>query len=223
MGGNTELSFVDPEAAASFDCGICLHKIQNAVAVCEDHLFCEECINDLMYQRGQIFSCPTCRRKCSHSEIKRVKFIDRQIKSLLIKCPNHQITAIKSIYLRKLKEKNKNVRRLQKMTHSQSRRNRSRSRSRSRSRERNDTNELNESEKRKYCEWTGKLERLSEHILNCQHEIIRCQDCDECIERGMKREHAMTCKYHAIECKLCKKMVARIYMDRHRKKEFCWK
>ena len=32
------VSFVDPQSAASFDCGICLQKITNAVAVCEDQL-----------------------------------------------------------------------------------------------------------------------------------------------------------------------------------------
>ena len=32
------ISFVDPQSAASFDCGICLQKITNAVAVCEDQL-----------------------------------------------------------------------------------------------------------------------------------------------------------------------------------------
>ena len=31
-------TFVDTEQAQSFDCGICLHKINNAVAVDEDQL-----------------------------------------------------------------------------------------------------------------------------------------------------------------------------------------
>ena len=94
------------------------------------------------------------------------------------------------------------------MTHSQHKRDRSRSRSRSRSRERE-----------KYCEWTGKLEQLSDHIKKCKFEVIRCKDCDECIERGMQREHSLECELCAIECPKCKQMVARIHMDRHKERE----
>ena len=34
---STEITFVD-EAAKGYDCGICLNKITNAVAVCDDQL-----------------------------------------------------------------------------------------------------------------------------------------------------------------------------------------
>lgn len=34
-----KVTFVDQEAAQSFDCGVCLEKIKNAVAVCDDQLF----------------------------------------------------------------------------------------------------------------------------------------------------------------------------------------
>ena len=33
-----EVTFVDTELAQTFDCGICLDKIKNAVAVCDDQL-----------------------------------------------------------------------------------------------------------------------------------------------------------------------------------------
>eukprot|EP01083_Nonionella_stella_P207596 754006_1 len=104
---STNVTFVDVELSESFDCAICYDKIDNAVAVCDDHIFCALCVNQLIDTSGPIFNCPTCRRKCNQHEIKRVKFIDRQIKNLLIKCPNHEITPTKAIYLKKIKNKNK--------------------------------------------------------------------------------------------------------------------
>ena len=35
---STEITFVDEAAAKVYDCGICLDKIKNAIAVCDDQL-----------------------------------------------------------------------------------------------------------------------------------------------------------------------------------------
>ena len=141
--------FVDLQAALSNQCGFCLNTLENAVAVCQDHVFCEHCVDSLMQHTQShltnIVTCPTCRASVNVSNIKRVKFIDRQIANLTTKCPNSQITPQKAIYLSQLHQQrlspspptsnhnnnhNKNKRR-RKQIESESR-----SRSRSRSRDR---------------------------------------------------------------------------------------
>merc|ERR1712154_357329 len=97
---------------------------------------------------------PSCRCACIPQNIRKMPFIERQIKKLKVKCPNHS----KNPKLEQLMDSNENE-----MERSNSRsiisipnrRNRvrlrdhscSRSRSRSRSRERKDQESL--------CEWTG--------------------------------------------------------------------
>lgn len=230
-------------------------------------LFCEECIDKLVESKGAVFSCPKCRKKCSQHQVKRVKFIDRQIKNLLIKCPNHEITAMKAVYIEKL-EKKRNRNNPQRPKHKRARsrsrspspdRARSRSRSRSRDRDKGNNkddkqenkeedekaknqnasnkeneaqnlnlsnsnnsgqeNQENDREKIGLCEWTGKLEKLSIHIRECPFEIIRCRDCDECIERGKKSEHAKECHMYPIQCELCGLEIPRSFMQSHVKDE----
>eukprot|EP01083_Nonionella_stella_P079328 217589_1 len=214
---STKVTFVNAERAQTFDCAICWEKLSNAVAVCEDHLFCEECANRLIPKNRSHFNCPTCRRKCNKNDIKRVKFIDRQIRNLLIKCPNHEITPLKSIYLHHLgtlKQKNKRD-----SSPSSSVRSRSRSRSRSPS-----ASHKQEDEEAKdiemnaiaFCDWTGKLDQLTAHLALCPFELIRCPHCTECVVRGKQDIHNTECKLYRIECSECGGSVARQDMTDHK-------
>ena len=145
----TKVTWIAPLVAETFECGICLSTIKNAVAICESHIFCEQCVALLMYHNGSditnIVICPTCRKPVARSTIKRMVFIDRQIGNLMVKCPNHEITPQKALYLQQCAESNHNQddsdwNRNHNSNRNQNRESRdgsiSRSRSRSRSRDR---------------------------------------------------------------------------------------
>ena len=95
------VEFVNPKEAADYQCGVCLNTIRDATALCQHHIFCYNCIQLLIQHSPNVInhvSCPTCRKQVNIVNIKRVKFIDRQIGNLQTKCPNHQITTQKALY-----------------------------------------------------------------------------------------------------------------------------
>jgi len=86
-------TLVEPKAAENYWCTICLDLFKNAtqVGTC-GHIFCSHCLKKYAADQTR-FLCPVCRHQCHATFMVSVKFIDRQIKSLMVKCPNHQITA----------------------------------------------------------------------------------------------------------------------------------
>eukprot|EP01084_Bolivina_argentea_P022486 41790_1 len=105
--------FVDPKQAEKYECSICLDIFEEPVQMgCENHVFCKKCITDLIPPETEILKCPTCRYPCDVSSIINVKFIQRNINSLLVKCSN-KITSEKAAYLENIQinKSNKNVRR----------------------------------------------------------------------------------------------------------------
>eukprot|EP01083_Nonionella_stella_P309121 1093453_1 len=81
--------FLEPEAAKRFECVICFEIYKEPVQIgCEDHIFCNSCIKELILQEGRSFHCPLCRQKCRAKKVARVRFIDRQIADLKVQCPN---------------------------------------------------------------------------------------------------------------------------------------
>ena len=141
----TKVTWIAPLVAEEFECGICLNTIHNAVAICESHIFCELCVASLIQHNRSditnIVTCPTCRQPVARSSIKRMAFIDRQIGNLMVKCPNHEITPQKALYLQQYAESNHNQddsdrNHNHNSNHNQNRETRDRSISRSRSRSR---------------------------------------------------------------------------------------
>eukprot|EP01083_Nonionella_stella_P081112 223272_1 len=98
--GCPSMVFLDPEAAKTFECCVCFDLFKDPVIIgCNDHIFCKECITKVVSPDNDLVRCPICRASSKASSIRAVKFIERQIKALLVKCPNHQITLEKSEYL----------------------------------------------------------------------------------------------------------------------------
>eukprot|EP00483_Globobulimina_turgida_P005920 UN05930 len=89
-------SFIDPDAAKEFDCGICLQIVTDPVDIgcINGHIYCNICIARLILERNSNnqFMCPSCRCICNSESIRKMPFIQRQIKRLKIKCPNCEIT-----------------------------------------------------------------------------------------------------------------------------------
>eukprot|EP00483_Globobulimina_turgida_P010233 UN10252 len=93
--------FVEPKTAKEFECGICLDTFHQPVQIgCkEGHVFCKKCLTKLRKEtpNKSTIRCPMCRQKCKVTKsFTRVPFIDRQIKNLMVKCPNHRITQQKA-------------------------------------------------------------------------------------------------------------------------------
>lgn len=103
------VTFVDPVAASQYRCGICLETIKDAVSLCDDHIFCFKCAEGLHLNNSylvtrmtgtmHVVQCPICRKEASVLMTKPLKFIDRQIRQLTVKCPNHEITTQRALSL----------------------------------------------------------------------------------------------------------------------------
>ena len=180
------LTFIDAETAKEFECSICLNVAFDPVDIgCENgHIFCNICIHRLRLESHSIhtFMCPSCRCVCNPQNIRKMPFIERQIKRLKIKCPNHSVTP----RLEQLLDANKqteekvivstaersNRRRNGRSSISipsiSNHRSRSRTRSRSRSREKEEEQkeeEEEEEEEESLCSWTGSWGDCNRHLL----------------------------------------------------------
>lgn len=98
--------FIDQKAAEVFECPICLDLIDEAVQTdaCS-HIFCRECIEEYAATKRR-FPCPKCRGMWSKKAITRCRFVDQQIQSLKVRCPNSSITAEKEAYLKRTSNNN---------------------------------------------------------------------------------------------------------------------
>lgn len=96
---SNKVTFINPQKASQYRCGICHETAVEATALCGSHIFCHSCAqlheqhnarpnaNDI-----RVVLCPICRQETACILIKRMDFIDRQIRQLLVKCPNHELT-----------------------------------------------------------------------------------------------------------------------------------
>eukprot|EP00483_Globobulimina_turgida_P004070 UN04078 len=225
------VTFIDPKVAAEFKCGICLYTIKNTVQVCDNHHFCEDCIDQLIRrQNTNVIECPSCRTQCAILLIRKNKFIDRLIGSLLTRCPNHQITQQKALFLQQSEirrveiDQHLDIDQLSNTNNNNHNHNKkrekstSRSRSRSRSRERNGNNAENkncetdttnavdedhEQSQITLCEWTGPFSELQEHIDICPEHTIQCEDCFRLMIRNESAMHPFFCPNAMINCSEC--------------------
>ena len=136
--------FEDKEAAEQYKCSICLNIMTDPTDIgCPNqHIYCGECITQLPrllcsnHYLPHNYSCPQCRNLCSIFSTKKMPFIERQIKSLKVKCKNHQISAeLISVLSRKNATRTRNQRATRSRSNTRQNSNDS-NRERSRSRER---------------------------------------------------------------------------------------
>ena len=96
---STKVTFTKPDDAQHYRCGICLETARSATALCGNHIFCYDCAHQLERQCAymnandiRVVQCPICRKETACILIKKIEFIDRQIRQLTVKCPNHEVT-----------------------------------------------------------------------------------------------------------------------------------
>ena len=139
------VTFIDPDKATEYLCGVCYKTIRDATAICAYHIYCNDCVMQLFETRmteGNYVTCPGCNAMVDINYTKRIQFIDREIGNLQTRCPNFQITPQKAIYLQHLQEKQSptkkddNHNRKKKRKRKNKNNSETRTRSRSRSRER---------------------------------------------------------------------------------------
>eukprot|EP01083_Nonionella_stella_P188533 695144_1 len=193
--------FLESEAAKRFECVICFEIYKDPVQIgCEEHIFCHECIKELISQEGRSFHCPLCRKKCSPKTVTRVRFIDRQINDLRIQCPN----AIK------WENTNNNESTLRRSTRLKQKTNGHSGHKRKRSYDA-DTDNNSNNKRRKLnddplyrCEWKGCYSELIKHKTACPLQEVCCKFCDLSMLQRELKEHHVECPRFPMQCIQCK-------------------
>eukprot|EP01083_Nonionella_stella_P089601 250050_1 len=198
--------FVDTEASKKFQCSVCYEIFKNPVQIgCDDHIFCEDCITSTITHSfltmsggsGTAVRCPICRASCEASSIRRVKFVERQINDLLVKCPNHAITDEKAKYL---KHKHKYIQTLNQ----------------------NQEDTVGSPSKKvkpndeELCDWIGPLSDVESHTQQCMLQLISCDFCSEfMLQRDLHHHHHEFSNYPT-KCSACgEENISRSQMELH--------
>lgn len=59
------------------------------------------------------------------------------------------------------------------------------------------------------CEWIGQLRYYEEHFVSCKYEDVKCNDCEEEMQRGLLQKHSTSeCPNRMVQCEHCEKMFA---------------
>eukprot|EP01083_Nonionella_stella_P082855 228855_1 len=236
------LVFVNPEAAKTFECAICYEILKKPVQIgCSDHVFCKGCIKKVVSPETQSIRCPICRVSCKTKSIRRVKFVERQINNLLVKCPNHVITTQKAQYLRNEKgldlEDNEDEEEENDQDASDGS---SQSESdedvdlflrngdghicgQKRKRTHDDDAENKTIKKRKLndafdelCDWIGPLSDVSSHRKRCALQLKTCIYCFGLMLRRELTHHVEHCECFPMKCIACGHIgIIRHRMERH--------
>ena len=161
-------------------------------------------------QSARFFNCPLCRKQCSFLNVTRVKFIDRQINQLSVKCPNScnaqkvQLQSDESDNCSQNNEGNENES------------------SCGQKRDRPSDIEEPQSNKRRrlsedeLCEWTGCYSDLKDHIKSCPFQIVSCGHCGLSMKRKEVNGHYDECPSFPIQCTECKETeIMRSEMESH--------
>eukprot|EP01083_Nonionella_stella_P298465 1013054_1 len=223
--------FLDPEAAKSYQCSVCYDLFKDPVQIgCNDHIFCKKCISKLVSPGTDLVRCPICRVSSKASSIRGVKFIERQINALLVKCPNHQMTSEKSKYLnqcRSTKEKeniplkadddgNQDIDLCEKADGKLSGQKRKRVDAID-----DDATSTHNHKKRKLnnqelCDWTGPLSDITSHQQHCPLELISCDHCEQDMLQRELEQHNQICTLFPIACADCEEDgILRSSMESH--------
>eukprot|EP01083_Nonionella_stella_P187543 689342_1 len=223
--------FLDPAAAKTFECSVCYDLFKEPVIIgCNDHIFCKECITKLVSPGTDLVRCPICRASSKASSIRSVKFVERQMNALLVKCPNHQMTSEKSKYLnqcRSTKEKeniplkadddgNQDIDLCEKADGKLSGQKRKRVDAID-----DDATSTHNHKKRKLnnqelCDWTGPLSDITSHQQHCPLELISCDHCEQDMLQRELEQHNQICTQFPIACADCEDDgILRSFMESH--------
>eukprot|EP01084_Bolivina_argentea_P116408 206843_1 len=191
--------FVDPTRAKEYECAFCLDIYTDPVQIgCEDHIFCKQCIDQLIYTNGDSFCCPLCKVKCTSDDVTRVKFIARQIGELKVKCPN---SIANQTFIGNETNKNglRRSSRLKQKTEIGQKRQRSFD---------NEDDDINHNKRLKVnknqsCEWQGSYSDLNNHIETCPLRWISCEYCYISILQRELNEHYDKCPNYPLQCTQC--------------------
>eukprot|EP01083_Nonionella_stella_P242635 846185_1 len=199
--------FLEPEAAKRFECVICFEIYKEPVQIgCEDHIFCNSCIKELILQEGRSFHCPLCRQKCRAKKVARVRFIDRQIADLKVQCPN----AIKRTKCENTNNNGSILRRstrLKQKTNQENNVHSGQKRRRSYDAETHNNNKkrkLNDDDELYRCEWKGCYSELTKHNTTCPLQVVICQFCNLSMLQRKLKEHHDECPRFPMQCIQCK-------------------
>eukprot|EP01084_Bolivina_argentea_P261824 442619_1 len=232
--------FVDAARAKEFECVICYEIYKEPVQIgCQEHVFCKQCIDELISKQGRSFHCPLCRTKCTAKTVTRVKFIDRQIGDLKVKCPNAaSISVEKSICIENQNDNEQNDNSIRSSTRYSLRRstrlktkatenidNNISNKHCGQKRQRAFTNEnvnpnkkrkLNKNESSKICEWQGQYSDLNNHIKICPLQLITCKYCSISMLQSDLENHFEKCPKFPMKCIRCKQTkICRNKMETH--------
>ena len=221
--------FVDPEAAQQFECSICLSTVADPVDICCNggHIYCHVCIRRLIIQsNSHSFLCPQCRSVCDMKSIRKMPFIDRQIKRLCVYCPNTPHARRVSVATTDNQGSPGATTTSHRARSHRLPRARSRSRSRSRSRERNSHDEEQDGEgeenKASCCAWTGAWGDVEAHLVECSFEMVACAYCHRdsrsvrlmCLRKQLSAHYAV-CNGFPVRCPRCADSVKRSHLELH--------
>eukprot|EP01084_Bolivina_argentea_P116409 206845_1 len=195
--------FVDPTRAKEYECAFCLDIYTDPVQIgCEDHIFCKQCIDQLISINGHSFRCPLCKVQCTSNDVTRVKFVGRQIGDLKVKCPN---TTTNKKFIGSQTNENK----LRRSTRLKVKEDTKIGKKRERTFD-NEDNNINHNKRRKLneninasCEWQGSYSELDNHIKKCPLQLVSCEHCSISILRRELNEHYDKCTEFPLQCMAC--------------------
>eukprot|EP01083_Nonionella_stella_P298466 1013056_1 len=217
--------FLDPEAAKSYQCSVCYDLFKDPVQIgCNDHIFCKECITKVVSPDTGLLRCPICRVSSNANSIRSVKFIQRQINALLVKCPNHQISSEKSQYLnqyRSTQQKENIALNADDVDQDIDLCDNEEGTLSGQKRKRMDDLDDGTHKKRKLnnqelCDWTGPLSDITSHQQHCPLELISCDHCEQDMLQRELEQHNQICTLFPIACADCEDDgILRSFMESH--------
>jgi len=68
-------------------CGICLNVLEGPTSCCKQgHIFCRICLDDVLAMARPL--CPSCRQRISEDSFSRIRYMEKAINELKIRCEN---------------------------------------------------------------------------------------------------------------------------------------
>eukprot|EP01084_Bolivina_argentea_P126109 223359_1 len=199
--------FTDIKAAEEYKCSICLEIFTDPVQIqCSGvHVFCRQCIQQsiaatLIHNiHNPSFRCPICATNFSVRSIQSNGFVNRQLKNLMVKCPNSQFDDDENEF------ENTDNKQMEIDTADEGMRN-----------ENNvieNANNVIENvnnfgakpkvEHPQNCDWSGRYGDFRNHVENCPLQLIQCQYCNSGKLRKFMVNHLAICGEVPVQCPKC--------------------
>eukprot|EP00941_MAST-03F_sp_MAST-3F-sp1_P006349 g6349.t1 len=203
IGGYDENWVSEPDK--ELECPICLCVVKNAV-VTENcgHLFCSECVHNLIQRRLESSSpskCPSCRLPLQEENVRKDLRARRTVQNFTVYCRFRGASSRETLRQRMEPEPFEEI-----------------------SEEDNEDensnrssvspilfNGINSSTKttpseETGCRWQGRLKDLDEHLKNCEYASVECPEpgCSCRVSRAQLSDHLRSqCHFRTIQCVYC--------------------